>query len=286
MNRRIGVLAVRLGFLVFALGAVTPHSAGATTTSVEVSASWGNPSPGIYRYTTGTGPIADTAADVSGGSSATGSASVDGFGLHSISTATSDISPGYTASAFARAGLVNSFMIVPRAGFTGTHALLQVPYSFSGSFLSHPSLAGCATCFGAVDARLEVDGMSESFFFLGAHSQGTMNNPTFVAGGVARAGVLQGLLPVNTPLFVRAGLSTNVHCQSNAIESCGVEALFGGTLSYTGFSLDEVDIVWGLVPTLVAEPASGALLLSGLLGLALAPRVVRAVSRGARAQRS
>jgi hypothetical protein len=72
---------------------------------------------------------------------------------------------------------------------------------------------------------------------------------------------------VNTPLFLRASLSTNVHCQSDAASSCGIEAQFGGTLSYAGFSPDEVDIVWGLVPTLVAEPASGALLLAGLLGL-------------------
>jgi len=275
MNRRIRSLALRAGLLAIALCSLVPQTALATTTSVGVFASWGNPSPGIRRDTSGTGPIADTAADVSGGSFATGSAAVDGFGLHVVATATSDISPGFTAQAAASAGLVNSFTIVPRAGFTGTHAFVSVPYAFAGSFLSHPSLAACATCFGAVDARLSVDGLSGDFYFTGAHSQGTMGNPNFVAGGVARAGVIEGLLPVNTPLFVRAGLSANVHCQSDAASSCGMEALFGGTLSYTGFSSDEVDLVWGLVPMLVPEPASSALLALGLLGLGVAASLAR-----------
>jgi hypothetical protein len=283
MNRRIGALAVRSGLLAAALAALVPQAGLATTTSVDVFASWGNTSPGIRRNTTGTGPLADTVADVSGGSFATGSASVDTFGLHAVATATSDISsPGFTAMASAGAGLVNSFTIVPRAGFTGTHALVDVPYSFGGSFLSHPSLAACATCFGAVDVRLSVDGLAQSFFFVGAHSQGTMGNANFVAGGVTRAGVLQGLLPVNTPLFLRAGLTTNVHCQSDSTLTCGMEAQFGGALSYTGLSLDDVDIVWGLVPTLVPEPTSSALLGLGLLAL---PRLRRGVSRASHRMR-
>jgi hypothetical protein len=278
MARRIGILALRFGFLAFALAALVPQTAGATTTSVEVFASWGNPSPGIRRNTAGTGPLADTAADVSGGSFATGSASVDTFGLHAVATATSGISPGFTAQASALAGLVNSFTIVPRAGFTGTHALVEVPYSFGGSFLSHPSLAACPTCFGAVDARLSVDGLAQSLYFVGAHSQGTMGNANFVAGGVVRSGVLQGLLPVNTPLFVRAALFTPVHCQSDSASSCGIEAQFA--LSYAGSSPDDVDIVWGLTPTLVPEPANSTLL--GLCLLALPRLLRRASARSAR----
>jgi len=263
------MLAARAGFLAIALCALVPQTAFATTTSLEVFASWGNSSPGIRRNTSGTGPVVDTAADVSGGDLATASASVDAFGLHVVATATS-ATPFFTAQASASAGLVNSFTIVPRAGFGGTHALVRVPYSFSGSFLSHPSLAACATCFGAVDVRLSVDGLGAGFYFVGAHSQGTMGNANFIAGGVAQAGMIEGLLPVNTPLFLRASLTTNVHCQSNTASSCGIEALFGGALSYTGFSPDEVDIVWGLVPTLVPEPASSALLALGLLGLGVA----------------
>ena len=49
--------------------------------------------------------------------------------------------------------------------------------------------------------------------------------------------------------------------------SCGTEALFGGTLSYAGFSPDAVDLVWGLTPMAVAavpEPSTWLLLVAGL----------------------
>jgi hypothetical protein len=97
-----------------------------------------------------------------------------------------------------------------------------------------------------------------------------MGNPTFFAGAVARSGVLEGLVPVNTELYLRAGLLTQVHCQSDTSLSCGTEALFGGTLSYSGFSPDAVDLVWGLAPMAVAavpEPTTWLLLGVGVLGL-------------------
>ena len=81
----------------------------------------------------------------------------------------------------------------------------RIPYSFGGTLNIYPPLAACATCFGAVQASLAVDGMTDQFYFLGASSQGTMTNPTFLAGGVSRGGILEGLVPVNTELYLRAG---------------------------------------------------------------------------------
>jgi hypothetical protein len=227
--------------------------------------------PGVLRNTNGSGPIADGASELFGLNTADASASVDSFGLHASSAVHGDSSnPGYSAGARSFAGLVNPFIIVPRAGFTGTQALLRIPYSFGGSINIFPSLAACGSCFGLVQASVGVDGMSDQFSFLGASSQGTMSNPTFFAGGVARSGVLEGLVPVNTELYLRAGLLTQVHCQSDTVLSCGTEALFGGTLSYTGFSPDAVDLVWGLTPMAVAavpEPTTWLLFGVGVLGL-------------------
>jgi hypothetical protein len=247
---------------------VPPFSA-----SVGVSATSNSPSgPGVTRNASGGAGLTDTAADIFGADSATGSATVDAFGVHAAASVSGSNIHGYTTSATAAAGSVNAFMIVPRAGFTGSSALVRIPYSFAGSFNSFPSLAACSSCFGAVDVRLEVDGLTQSFYFLGAHSQGTMNNANFVAGGVAMAGGLEGQLPVNTVLYVRAGLSTNVHCQAFNGAPCGMSALFGSALSYAGFSPDDVDIVWALTPTLAPEPAPGALLAMGVVGLVLAGR--------------
>jgi len=48
------------------------------------------------------------------------------------------------------------------------------------------------------------------------------------------------------------------------------EALFGGTLSFSGFSTDAVDIVWGLTPAVVAavpEPSTWLLMVAGLAAM-------------------
>ncbi len=46
-----------------------------------------------------------------------------------------------------------------------------------------------------------------------------MSKPTFFAEGVARSGILEGLVPVNTELYLRAGLLTHFHCQSDTSSS-------------------------------------------------------------------
>ena len=243
-------------------------------TSVGIDAAAVNPStaqPGVSRNSSGNGPIADSVAELSGLNFATAAASVDAAGLHMTATVHSDTTNAFaTASARAFGSLVDPFILVPRAGFTGTQALLQIPYSFAGSVNHSPSLAACPSCAAIVQADLGVDGMSDQFHFLGASSQGTMSNPSFFVGGVARGGVLEGLVPVNTELYLRAGLLTQVHCQSDTAQSCGSAALFGGTLSFFGLSPDAVDIVWGLTPTAVAavpEPSTWLLMVAGLAAM-------------------
>lgn len=239
-----------------------------TSTGVEASAVNSYIQPTVVRNQNGNGPLADAASSIYGASTADAAASVDAQGLHASAAIHNVSAFGESAAARAFASLVNPFYLVPRAGYLGSLAAIQIDYHFAGTL---NDTANCDTCFELVQASLGVDGMAEQFYFLGAHSKGTANNPNGNIGGVSMSGSLTGLMPVNTELYLRAGLLTQVHCQSVAGANCDASALFGGTLGYFGFSSDAVDIVWGLAPAApgappndVPEPMSAAMLLLGL----------------------
>ncbi len=238
-----------------------------------------NPSaehPGVHRDSIGTGPISDDAPDTVGLNTARGTAAVDALGLHASAVVHGATTNAFaTAQARATANLVNPFILVPREGFTGATALVRIPFSFGGTLNAFPSIQDCPSCFSLSEGRLTVDGMVDQLFVQGVASLGTINNANSAVGGFSRSGVLEGLLPVNTELYLRAGLLTQVHCQSDTVADCGAEALFAGTLSYTGTSPDAVDFVWGLTPTLAAAvplPAAWFLFAAGVAGLARATR--------------
>lgn len=224
--------------------------------------------PGISRNVTSNGPIADAASASFGTSTADSSASVDAAGLKASASVHNLSADGTTATARSLVAIVNPFYVIPRAGFSGTQASIQIGYHLGGALNDTP---GCSTCFEFVQADLGVDGMSDQFHFLGAHSMGTINNANGNVTGVDMGGTLTGLVPVNTELFLRAGLYVGVHCQSFTGANCDASSLFGA-FNYFGLSTDLVDIVWGLPPRLpdvpsttgVPEPASAALLLLGV----------------------
>ncbi len=252
------------------------------STQVGVEATAANPDghTGIARNTYASGPLSDSASDVFGLNGADSSASVDATGLHASTVVHGDpLTGGYAASGRAYASIVDPFIVIPQAGFTGTQALLRIPFTFEGSIDLFPALTSCSSCFGLVEAGIGVDGMTDQFSFLGASSLGTINNPTFFAGAVARSGVLEGLVPVNTELYLRANLLTEAHCQPDTYTGmlCGAQVLFGDTLAYTVSSPDAVHFVWGLEPGVAApvpEPETLALMAAGLLALAIKRRQV------------
>jgi hypothetical protein len=242
-----------------------------TSTGVEATAVNNDTHPGVSSNKNGNGPLADSASSVVGLASAFGSASVDAFGLHATSAVRGPgDGSGSTASARGFVGLADPFIITPLPGFTGTMALLRIPYSFSGRIDAFPSLAACTSCAGSVQADLGVDGMTEQFHFLGVSSLGTLMNPTFVEGAISHAGVLEGLVPVNTELYLRADLLTGAHCQSFA-SACGVDVLFGSSLDFGAYSPDAVSIAWGLAPigvtAAVPEPSTWLLLVAGIAAI-------------------
>ncbi len=239
-----------------------------TTVLVEAAAVNGAVQPGISRTNTGSGPIADAASALFGTSTADSSASVDATGLHAAASVHNASIQGYGATSRSLASIVNPFFVVPKAGFSGSSATIRIEYHLGGALNDS---SNCPSCFEFVQADLGVDGMSEQFHFLGVHSIGTANNPTGNVTGVGMGGILVGLVPVNSELYLRAGLYVSAACQSFVSAGCDASALFGGTLGYFGFSSDAVDIVWGLAPAApgapphgVPEPMSATMLLLGL----------------------
>lgn len=230
--------------------------------------------PGVVRTTFGSGPLADQVVESYGANTAAASATVDAQGLHataSVGNALTDLGP-YAAFAQAVVSLDNPFILVPQAGFAGSQAWIRIHYEFSGG-LSDP-ITDCANCFAAVQANLWMAGQSgvlgNQFSFFG-HTRGPVGDAVDLDGDVARDGWLSALVPVNTELRLRGGLSVRAGCETSvnrpAVSTCLTSAFFGDTLGYVGSSPDAVDIVWGLAPVSalpVPEPATALLCLAGL----------------------
>lgn len=262
--------ATRAVLLVALLAVMTPAQAAptfaspvVTTLLVEASAANGT---GVHRDSSGSGPMADAAAELVGLNTADSSASVDAAGLHAAAAVHNANGNFLTTSARSLAAIVNPFYLVPRAGYTAPAALIRIDYHLGGALND----TGCDTCFEFIQADLGIDGLTDQFHFFGAHSLGTAGNPNGNVTGVNLGGYFEGLMPVNTELYLRAGLYTGVHCQGPI--TCDASGLFGGTLSYFGLSNSAVDIVWGLAPAAppasVPEPSTAWLMGMGL-GLVL-----------------
>lgn len=205
--------------------------------------------PGVHCNTRSSGPIADAASQLHLTSTADASAAVSAVGLH------------------AAASVHNT------SGVVGSQATISIDYHLGGSLNDTP---GCPICFGFIQADLGVDGMGEQFRFLGSRTMGTAGKPKGNISGVNIGGTLSGLVPLNTQIYLRAGLCVRAACQ--APPTCDASALFGGTLGCFGFSPSQLDIVWGLaqralppVSGSVPEPASRALLATGLVALGVRP---------------
>ena len=105
-----------------ALWAALPATATPVSTNVFVEAFAVNSAiqPGVSRNNSGSGPISDAVSELYGLNTADSSASVDAAGLHASSVVHADAT-NQDSGAVARsyASLVNPFMLVARAGYTG-----------------------------------------------------------------------------------------------------------------------------------------------------------------------
>lgn len=219
--------------------------------------------PGTSRTTPGGVPISDVVAESYLTNTADAFAAVDGLGsLRASASVFNNVGDGITATARSSASIVNPFMIVPEAGFVGNMAMVQIPYHLIGN---QGDSGSCPSCFGFLEARLSVDGMGDSVFVLGSHSEGTSGNAGYVADVLDLSGVLQGMLPVNTELYLRGLVYVGVHCQSFAGAPCDAHADFDGGLSYRADSPDLVRFVGfqPVPPDVPSVPEPGLLALVG-----------------------
>ena len=139
-----------------------PVFANPLTTSAFVEAFAVNSyiQPGIARNMTGSGPIADAASALYGTSTADSSASVTAKGLHAAASVHNTSAVGGSASARSLAGIVNPFFIVPKVGFVGNQATLQISYHLGGALNDS---SNCPTCAEFVQANLGVDGIARPY---------------------------------------------------------------------------------------------------------------------------
>lgn len=264
-------LVVLVGFLALTMPATAQFvSPPSTQVGVEADAAHTDGHTGVARNTYASGPLSDAASDVYGLDGADSSASVDATGLRASTAVHADpITGAYVAAGRSFASIVDPFFLVPQAGFTGTQALLRIPFTFAGSLDLLPTFDLCASCVGLVQTSLGVDGMTDRFSFFGVLSHGTQGSADFLDGAVALSGVLEGLVPVNTELYLRADLLAYAYCEADTYTgtSCGARAIFGDALAYTAYSPDAVGFVWGLTPGAmppVPEPSTVLLLACGL----------------------
>jgi hypothetical protein len=250
-------------------------SAVSTQTIVDAFAANTFLDSGSSRTTSGSGPMSDSVHESYLTNTADAVATIDAVGLHSDASLLNSVGDAVTGSSRAISSLVDPFMLVGRSGFNGTHAQVEIAYHLTGAVADTPH---CESCFEVIQATLSVDGMGQSFFFLGTRSEGTKNNAGYLNGPLDKSGVLVGLLPVNTELFLRASLLTSTRCQSWVGAMCTSDST--ADFSFTGVSNDQVDFVWGLEPgerdvPSVPEPASATLLGIGLLLIARRLRATR-----------
>ena len=186
-----------------------------------------------------------------------------------------------------QAGVTNRFIAVPRSGFSGTEAFVQFDVSTQGLLFAelydsiHASGGGGSSVLAGVE--LNVPGwcygcLGDYYFEDGVSTSAPQHL------GVSDHYRFEGYIPVNTPVVMNAGLSISTGMNSVASFPDGffsgkTGGYFNNTLRFGVSSTDPVDFIWASdlffdrQPSVsdqpqVPAPATGVLLLSGLIGLA------------------
>ena len=242
----------------------------------------------VDRTTTvNTGAFSDNASDASARSSAT----AFGSGGLTLGAITEAGSTGFGGSAVTQVTVVNHFMVIPNAGFTGTTATVSLPFFLHGllSVGGNVGLPGCADGSGICgngEANVLASLTVPTASWTGDSSDSIQRNVVTPVGGtlgVGENGMLTGTVPVNTSIAVEIFLQTQATAQAfNFISQVASKANFASTLSYGGMSPDDVTFDWAsnqffrqppqVEVAQTPAPGSVALVFAGLFAGAVALR--------------
>ena len=235
---------MRQALILLGMLGVLPSQASAFDARITVTAI------NATRTTYGSGPISDEIRGELGFNTGTATAAIDETGVRA--TAEFHAEDRDQLAWVGSEGVFDNYLtIVPRQGFTGTHASVEFPITVEGSMIvscrSQADVCGSSIWVRAYMNVGLLEDFSVSQVFNGNNGEGcTDPDDPWRCLSLLSTGTLQGSLPVNRRLRVHGVL---------AVEAAGIansQFVDGGGQSsfwYAGFSNDEVDIIWDLTPT-------------------------------------
>lgn len=158
-------------------------------------------------------------SDIAGVTGVKSSGSAFGTGGLSLGASAAADSTGFGGSGLAQVTVLNQFMVIPNAGYTGTTASVSLPFFLEGSLSvnGNVGLPGCAPGSGIcgngeADVLASLTVLSGVWTGDGGFSSDSIHHNLFTPGGgtlaISETGLLTGTVPVNTSIAVQVFLQT------------------------------------------------------------------------------
>ncbi len=236
-----------LGFGTRAIGQTVAPAFQPADFNVKTTVSIVNPSQPQTRTNTVNGPAVDTMTDRSAGESQVAVSSGNSASITSSEAHASN--PGSTLATGPQSitNLQNTYVVVPRASFTGTQAHITIKYWLTGKVAAACG-SPCSQAVSNMSAEIHpirfsnADGSTLSFY----HTE-WQDTRTYLRGGstdVDLEGTLDGVSPLNIPVYLQINTSATAVAQTTTNPATATSADAKAKLGICVSSTDPVDIYW------------------------------------------